>query len=48
MDTFWKNYLKFVEDVRKIYVNFVIIVLTVSEKEIGGFAFIPPVAFHEK
>jgi hypothetical protein len=32
-ETLWKNNLNFVEDVPKIYVNFIITVIIVSERE---------------
>jgi hypothetical protein len=37
----WKNKRNFVKDVPKIYVNLIIIVITVSEK-IGGITFLTP------
>jgi hypothetical protein len=40
--TLWKNYLNFVKDVPMIYINFTIIVITVSEKKIGGITFVSP------
>jgi hypothetical protein len=41
-ETLWKNNLNFVKDVPTIYVSFIIIVIIVSEKEIGGITFVPP------
>jgi hypothetical protein len=34
--TLWKNNLNFVKDVPMIYLNFIIIVIKVSEKKVGG------------
>jgi len=42
-ETLWKKFLNFVKDVRMIYVNFTVIVITVPEKKIiGGITVIPP------
>ena len=38
----WKSNLNFVKYVPMIFVNFIIIVIIVSEKTRGGFTFIPP------
>jgi hypothetical protein len=43
----WKNYLNFVKDVPTIYVSFIITVIIVSEKKIGGITFVPPVVHVE-
>lgn len=37
-----KNNLNFLKDVPMIYRNFIILVITVSEKKTGGFTFVPP------
>jgi len=37
-----ENYLNFLKDVPMIYGNFIILVITVSEKKIGGVTFVPP------
>ena len=41
-ETLWKNNLNFVNYVSVIYVNFIIMVIVVSETKIGGITFVPP------
>jgi hypothetical protein len=36
----------FVKDILTVYVNFIMIVIVVSEKEIGGLNFVPPFVCH--
>jgi hypothetical protein len=41
-ETLWKNNINFVNDVAMIYVNFITIVIIVSdEKKIGDISFVP-------
>jgi hypothetical protein len=37
----WINNLNFIKDVPMIYVNFIILVIIVYEKKIGGITFVP-------
>ena len=39
--TFWKNNVKFVEDLPMIYVNFIITVIRDSEKKLEEISFLP-------
>jgi hypothetical protein len=41
-ETLWKNNLNFVNYVSMIYVNFIIIVIVISETKIGSITFVPP------
>jgi hypothetical protein len=41
-ETLWKNNPNFVKDVLMVYVSFIIIVIIVSEKKVGGITFVPP------
>jgi hypothetical protein len=41
-ETLWKNSTNFVKDVCMIYINFIIIVVIVSEKKIGGITLLLP------
>lgn len=41
-ETLWKYSTNFVKDVCMIYINFVIIVVIVSEKKIGGLTLLLP------
>jgi len=41
-ETLWKNNLNFVNYVSMIYVDFIIIVIVISETKIGGINFAPP------
>jgi hypothetical protein len=45
-ETLWRNKRKFVKVVPIIYDNFIIIVITVSQK-IGGIAFLTPLVIRE-
>jgi hypothetical protein len=40
-DTLWENNLYFVKDMPMICVNFIIVVVMISKKEIGDFTFVP-------
>ena len=47
MEAVWRNNLNFIKDVPVIYVNFIILVIIVSEKKIEGITFLPPLVQHK-
>ena len=41
-EALWRNNLNFIKNVPMIYVNFIILVIIVSEKKIEGITFVLP------
>jgi hypothetical protein len=44
-ETLWKSTLNFVKDVPMIHVNLIVTLIIISEKEIRGITFVPPLVF---
>jgi hypothetical protein len=38
-ETLWKNHFNFVKDMHMIYVHFIIVVIIISKKKIGGITY---------